>query len=101
MLVHTFKLGEIAVEIAPSEFAERGIVARESDAHDRESPSFERMSEQIQLRAFARAVDSLERNQFSAWCHELDFSLTCEAHRRKEVPHLNMDSSARVLKFAR
>jgi hypothetical protein len=58
------------------------------------------MSEQIQLRAFARTVDSFERNQFSAWRHESDVSLTCASRCRKEVPCLNMDSSARMLEFA-
>jgi pyridoxal phosphate enzyme (YggS family) len=43
------------------------------------------MREKVQLRAFARAVDSFERNQFSACCHDLYLSLTCARHRRKEV----------------
>ena len=101
MRVHGFKRAEIAVEVAPSEFAERRIIPRESDAHEGEAARFKRVREQIELRALARAVDSFERNQFSAWLHELDVSLTCARHCRKEVPPINGDSSARVLEFAR
>src|SRR6267143_5926272 len=99
--VHGFERAEITVEIAPGEFAEGRIIARESDAHDGSSPRLKRMREQIQLCAFARAVDSFERDQFSAWRHELVVSLTCAWRCRKEVPRALRVSPVRVLEFAR
>jgi len=60
--VDGFKRPEIAIEITAGEFAEARIVARESDALDRESPRFERMGKQIQLRALSGAVNSFERD---------------------------------------
>jgi hypothetical protein len=59
------------------------------------------MGEQVQLRALARTVDTFERDQFSAWHHELDVSLTWARCCRKEVPRGREDLSGRVLEFAR
>jgi hypothetical protein len=53
------------------------------------------------LRTLAGAVNSFERDQFSAWRHELHVSLTCERNCRKELPRRDRDSSGRVLEFAR
>src|SRR5260370_38538301 len=60
--VDGFKRTEIAIEIAPREFAEARIVARESDALDREPPRLKCKGKQIQLRAFSGAVNSFERD---------------------------------------
>jgi hypothetical protein len=53
------------------------------------------------LSALARTVDTFERDQFSAWRHELDVSLTWARHCRKEVPSGRKDLPGRVLEFAR
>jgi pyridoxal phosphate enzyme (YggS family) len=81
--VDSFQRSQIAIEEAAHHGAEPRLVLREAGGIDGVTAEFQRLGEQIDLSAFAAAVDPFDGDQFSARWHESQASLTGEARRCK------------------
>ena len=69
MWIELFDRAEISIEELPNEFAEHGAVLREAGGKYGVAAIRERIREEIDLRAFAAAVDAFDGDEFSGVGH--------------------------------
>lgn len=69
MRVHLSQRAEFAIQVSRYHAAKESIVPREAHLDVLDAALLKRAREQLNLRAFAGAVDSFERDEFTAGCH--------------------------------